>query len=128
MATAKKEKKSEVEYDKKKIILFVVVAVFAIFILLQAKSYILGDTNTEVSKINSEKKVKGIAAPEIPNDVRESFQNKITEIKDSAENLDLVEVASSSPQVQKIINDIKSLKDLPKSQLKQTCEKVCGSL
>jgi hypothetical protein len=43
-----------------------------------------------------------------------------------------VEIASSSPQMQKILNDIKSLEQYPANQAKEFCrqiyEKICGGL
>jgi hypothetical protein len=37
-----------------------------------------------------------------------------------------MEVASSSPQVQKILNDIKALQQYPANQIKDLCRKICG--
>lgn len=60
--------------------------------------------------------------------VKKTAQEKINDIKDQVTNLNAQEVASSSHQVQKIIQDIKSLENYPKDQAKSMCQQICSNL
>jgi predicted RNA-binding protein with EMAP domain len=42
--------------------------------------------------------------------------------------LDPEEVASSSPQIQKVLNDIQGIKNLPADQARNTCMKICSGI
>ncbi len=126
----KEQKKEEIVWDKKKIIIFLA----AIFLLLlgayELKSIILGESsNPKISQIVDKQNVKGIKIEESP---QQSLKNNVTEqinnLKEEAQNINIVDIASSSPQVQKVINDLKALQNYPSTQLKETCEKVCSGL
>ena len=58
--------------------------------------------------------------------VQEAVREKIDNLKQEVSGLNLMEVASSSPQVQKILNDIKALQQYPENQIKDLCRKICG--
>jgi len=70
--------------------------------------------------------VKG-AATEVSSGIKNSVQNQLDNLKAEAQNVDLTEIASSSPQMQKVVNDLKALQDYPKNQVKATCEQICNS-
>jgi len=127
MARIKKEAE-EIIWDKKKIIVTVVIGILILLISLQFKAYLDQDQN--ISDISKEPKleVKSINTSELSNNIREGVEDSFNNLKTQAQNLNVTEIATSSPQVQKIINDLKALQDLPKSQLKSTCEKVCSGL
>ncbi len=127
MSKPKKEKKEEVEWDKKKIIIFSILAIFFIVSAVYIKDAFLGES-TPTPKVTEVKQVKGVSTQDIASGIRQSVQSNINNLKTEVENLDVAEVASSSPQVQKILNDLKSIKDVPSSQLKSACEKVCSGL
>ncbi len=84
------------------------------------------------SPLNSLKSVKGTTSAKLENsqdkdfNIQEAVREKINSLKQEVSRLNIVEVASSSPQVQKIINDIKSLEQYPGNQAKEICKKVCG--
>ena len=61
-------------------------------------------------------------------DIKQGIQNNIDSLKNEAQNINIVDIATSSPQVQKVINDLKAIQDYPKNQLRQTCEKICSGL
>ncbi|MBI2026120.1 MAG: hypothetical protein HYT06_01940 [Candidatus Levybacteria bacterium] len=94
---------------------------------LKFRSYLL-DQNYSKAPQKTNQQVKGVDTKELSNSIREGIQSNINNLKTQAQNLDVAEIATSSPQVQKIINDLKSLQDLPKSQLKSTCERICSGL
>lgn len=124
----KEVKKNEDQWDKKKILLFFIASIFLLIIGYQIKTVTLGESfpsiNDSVSLINSD--VKGASVSNQPQkDLRKDIQVQIDSLKSDAEDINLVDIASSSPQVQKVINDLKALQDYPSNQLRDVCEKVC---
>jgi hypothetical protein len=115
----------QAQWDKKKIILFLLAAVILIGIGFEAKDLILGANVSPAVSVNKPD-VKGAAVQVVPN-IKNSVQNQLNTLKSEAQGVDLVEIASSSPQVQKVINDLKALQNYPKNQVKATCEQVCNS-
>jgi hypothetical protein len=61
-------------------------------------------------------------------DLEENIKEKISDLKEQVEKLDLVEIASSSPQVQKVINDIKSLEQYPVTKARDVCNALCENI
>ena len=123
----KEGKKEAIEWDKKKIILFTAGTIVLLGIGLVAKEMMFAGAKTQNISATS---VKG-ANTEIVNplpDIKQGIQNQIDSLKNEAQNINVVDVATSSPQVQKVINDLKALQDYPKNQLKQTCENICNKL
>lgn len=55
-------------------------------------------------------------------------QKNVEAIKQEIANLDIKEVASSSPQVQKVLKDIQSIEQYPRNQAKELCENLCRGL
>lgn len=127
------KKEEAIEWDKKKILIFL----FTVFILIvlgyELKTIILGEDYSENKSLSKafNQNVKGIEAQKIPlksPSIKENIQNEINNLKTEAQNINLVDIASSSPQVQKVINDLKALQNYPSSRLKETCEKICSGL
>lgn len=58
--------------------------------------------------------------------VQEALSEKLQSLKKEVTGLNIVEIASSSPQVQKILNDIKTLEQYPVNQAKEICRQICG--
>lgn len=125
-----KEKKEEIQWDKKKIILALIVAILLIGIGFELKSVFLGESSIPVKEVsqNSNAQIKGASTTDLTNGIKQSFSDNINSIKAQAQNIDIAEIASSSPQVQKVISDLKGLKDLPKNEIKSACEKICNGL
>jgi conjugal transfer/entry exclusion protein len=124
----KEAKKEAIEWDKKKIILFTVGAIVLLGIGLVLKEMMFA--GAQKNSLSTTTNVKG-ANTEIVNplpDIKQGIQNQIDSLKNEAQNINMVDVATSSPQVQKVINDLKALQDYPKNQLKQTCENICNKL
>jgi hypothetical protein len=117
-----KKQKNESEWDKKKIVIFSIVVIVLLFLGLTLKDSILG-SSYKVPGITQ--KINNIN-PQI--NVKKNVQDQINALQEEASNINLVDVATSSPQVQKVINDLKTLKDYPNNQLKQTCMNICGKL
>lgn len=138
-------------WDKKKII-----TAFLFFALIFGggffvKTYILDAQNEQASQetkqsLVSKKSVKGsntekeeieeitptsksILPSNLSSDViQEEIQKKIEVITKQVSTLSPQEMASSSPQVKKILKDIEALKEYPKNQAKEACLQVCSNL
>ncbi len=108
-------------WDKKKIFIFSTVLLVVLLFL----SYRFIDFNSNEGNIEPPSTtVKGVSAQDLSENIVQSIEN----LQNQATDLDIEEVATSSPQVQKILNDLKSLKDVPKNQIKNTCEQICSGL
>lgn len=136
----------ETVWDKKKIAFGIVCAI----ILLGAgiyflKPYFVGQQNSaaEVSQksgnigsvegastskeidqgrdSSQEKSTKSFSLPTV-NDVQANIAN----IQQQITHLDAAQIASSSPQVQKIIQDIQNMQEYPKNQAKEMCQQICS--
>ncbi len=57
--------------------------------------------------------------------IKSDLQSKINSLTQQVTHLSPADIASSSPQVQKILNDIKALEQGPVDQVRQICENVC---
>jgi len=121
----KEAPKEQAQWDKKKILLFLVAAVVLIGIGFEAKDLALGP-NANPSTTVAKPAVKGATTQVVPT-IKKNVQDQLNNLESEAQNVNLVEVASSSPQVQKVIKDLKALQDYPKNQVKATCEQICNS-
>lgn len=124
------KKKEEIEWDKKKIIIFLAVVLFLLIGAYVLKSIILGEnTSTKNSQNSFQQGIKGVDIQEPPQQsLRNNVRDQIENLKEEAQNIDIVDIASSSPQVQKVINDLKAIQNYPSNQIRQACEKVCSGL
>lgn len=133
----------EESWNKKRIFL----TLFVITILLAGafgiKNFVLGNNSSskESPIINALQSIKGVATqeelnaqakkinpPAINLPVQKIIQDKLGIIQQEVNNLNVVDIASSSPQVKKIIEDLQSLQDYPRNQTKDICTKICSSL
>lgn len=140
------ENLEEKVWDKKKIIILLFILIIIGFSAFKFKNLILsenpkGKIEQLFSKSKSQnledKEVLGTSSKENLNDnlsipkatqLQDEASKKIEIIKQEITKLNMVEIASSSPQVQKIINDIKSIEQYPSNQAKDMCQKICSSL
>lgn len=133
----------EESWNKKRIFL----TLFVITILLAGafgiKNFVLGNNSfsKESPIINALQSIKGAATQEELNvqtkkinppavnlPVQKIIQDKLGAIQQEVSNLNVTDIASSSPQVKKIIEDLQSLQDYPKNQAKDVCTKICSGL
>lgn len=115
----------EESWNKKRIF-----AAFILIILLVAGIYFFKSRLLDLNL--SPKSVKGINSEEkkekedFTTDIQGAVKEKINSLQQEVSSLNIMEVASSSPQIQKIINDIKSLEQYPTNQAKEICRQICG--
>lgn len=137
----------EESWDKKKIVIATLV-VFAVgFGGLEAKKYFLDQNQTvpPSTESNSTKAVQGVSTANednsdaetsqslpiqsfSPQTVQTDVQKKIETITQEVTKLSVTEIASSSPQIQKIMEDLKALEQYPRNQAKDTCLNICSNL
>ncbi|MBI2614004.1 MAG: hypothetical protein HYW62_04510 [Candidatus Levybacteria bacterium] len=124
------EVKSEQSWNKKRIfaavLLLTLLAVGGYFF----KTRVLG-TNSSFS--NPFRSVKSASSEQNNGNggnlnvgLQKVVKDQLDNLKQEVSKLNIAEVASSSPQVQKIINDIKSLEQYPTNQVKEICRQICG--
>ncbi len=130
MARVRRDNIQKEPLDKRKIILGLISLLFLLGVLLYGtKAAFLGDTvkKEEVKGVNNS---TGEAIQKhLPSfSLQSTAEEKINSIRERVSQLDVKEVASSSPQVQKVLNDIKELKNYPRNQAKEACRQVCDKL
>lgn len=59
---------------------------------------------------------------------KSDIEKKLTGVKDEITQLNVQEIASSSPQVQKVLRDIQALGQYPGNQAKEMCQRLCSNL
>lgn len=122
----KKEEKNE-QWDIKKILITLFFVVVAFLVVIEVKKVFL--PNVHVLGLSGETKAV-VKKPDVkaPVDVQSIVGDKIDEVKNTVNNLNAQEVATSSPQIQKVLHDIQGIKDLPADQAKQQCLRICQGL
>ncbi|MCL5970818.1 MAG: hypothetical protein M1450_04955 [Patescibacteria group bacterium] len=60
--------------------------------------------------------------------LKKDLQERLDSIKKEFSELDAKDIASSSPQFKRVMDDIQSLKDLPRNQAKEACYTICKGL
>ncbi len=135
----------ESAWDIKKIIIAVVLLIIFLGGAFWVKANMLGIKQSAQKTVQSFGSVEGASTentnnssenqdtppPPVvfsPGHLQDDAQKKLDQIKAQVANLNVQDVASSSPQVQKVVNDIKALQGYPKDQAKQMCENLCKSL
>lgn len=124
---------NEETWNKKRIFIaiFLIIALIIGGYLMKTKVF----GNRSLSPFDILKSVKGISNVKKDDKTQEkslgvnakkALQDKINSLKQEVSGLNILEIASSSSQVQKILRDIKSLEQYPETQAKEVCRKICG--
>lgn len=114
-------KTSEEVWDKKKIVITVLITV-VISAGLVYSANILGliEFQKPLTKNSSSKSIY------LPSKI--DVEDKLEEVKQEINALDIAEIASSSPQVKKILQDLRFLQEYPGNQAREMCQRICSSL
>ncbi|MEX2012961.1 MAG: hypothetical protein WD967_00985 [Candidatus Levyibacteriota bacterium] len=126
------------KWDKKKIVLAILVATALIIGGVKVKNYVLGEnTQGEVSNVpeSNSRDVKGTNVVPTPTisipsaqQIGEGLGQNINNIKQEINTINVADLATSSPQVKKILDDIKALPSYPANQAKEICLNFCSGL
>jgi len=113
-------------WNKKRIVIAVILLILLAVGGFFFKTRILGQNSSGAGESVKGVATEEIAVPDIKVNIQEAVKEKIDNLKQQVSNLNVSDIASSSPQVQKILNDIKALEQYPTNQLKEICRKICG--
>lgn len=137
------EQEYEEYWDRKKVLTGVFLFVIVGGLVYYYRPLILGQTmqafTSQVEKLTSKptKQVAGVetmrSTPNGPSTPKilpnaQDLQKKIEELTKQVKSLSVSDVASSSPQVQKVLDDLKSLESLPSTKAREACENICRKL
>ncbi len=136
MQKAQKAEFAAEKWDKKKIILTIAIGAALIFGGLELKSYVLGeDVAPQISESKSPKDIQGLNISPTPTislpsarQIGEGLGQNLSNIKQEINNINVADLATSSPQVKKILDDIKALPNVPANQAKEVCLNICNGL
>ncbi|MCL5113849.1 MAG: hypothetical protein M1372_01615 [Patescibacteria group bacterium] len=127
------EVKTEESWNKKRLVLAFTILLILAGLGYGLKSHFLGEQPSSNQSSNL-KSVKGVTS-DVNSDGSEPISNlgtavgrQLESIKKEASSINITEIATSSPQVQKIVNDIKNLQNYPGGQVKEACFKICSGL
>ena len=116
-------------WDIKKILGLLLILIIVAF---GFKMFILDKKFQQGSNSEPATAVQGLSTQNNPNpsplNIQKSFDTNLSNLKKEVNNINVAEIASSSPQVQKVLNDLKNLQNLPQSQAKDACLKICNGL
>lgn len=130
-------------WSKKKIIAGIIIILLLIGTGYYIKDFLLKNNTigtiiknafvtTNVAGVSTKKespKEKSNSNTSLPgNKIKEEMQKKLDSIKDDVNNLSIADLASSSPQFKKVIQDIQNLQNLPRNQAKDACYNICRGL
>lgn len=122
------EIKDKVSWNKKRIFIAVL-----LMLALAIGGYFLKPRVLDEESSRPSKSVEGASVQEQPTNtpfnlnIQEAVRERINSIQREISTLNISEIASSSPQVQKILSDIKALEQYPVNQARDMCKKICES-
>lgn len=116
----------EESWNKKRVLLGFVVLAVLIAGALTFKSLVLDKNQGPKTAVEGASvSVENTPSP-IP--IKANIQDQIDTLQKEASNINITDIATSSPQVQKVLNDLKSIQGLPQNQAKSFCQQVCNNL
>jgi len=124
------------EWNKKRIIIVICFAsILLVGVAYLVKRGILGISHEFGSKViqgantSRQEGQNKLGEPESQDSsfpLEKSIKEKLDTLKKEVADLSIEDIASSSPQIQKIINDFNSLKQYPVDEIKNICREICG--
>lgn len=133
-ASKVKPKKVEKEddglvWDKKRLVIALVLVFVLVFGVDKLKNMFFPHTN--ILGESTIKKASEIEKPDVqgPNmDLQSHVTSSLQDVKDNINSINPEEVATSSPQIQKVLHDIQGIKNLPSDQARNACLKICSGI
>lgn len=116
------EVKFEESWNKKR----VGIAFIVLLLLAGGAVYLLRNSLFINAKSGRAQNQKVLSASDY--NLEDVVQRQVQAIKQQAININVEEIASSSPQIQNLINDLKALQNLPKDKVREACYNICKGL
>ncbi len=111
-------------WNKKRIAISILILILMLVGGYYFKTHILGESSVQIKKNVKGVSISASLTPEAKIDIQQTVKDKLDSLKQEVSNLNIMEIATSSSQVQKILNDIKSLEQYPTNQIKEVCKKT----
>lgn len=121
----RKDPEEEYEWDKRRIAIFLLSLTIVIIVGIEIKKTFFPNTNILGASVKKSVEKPNIEPPRLN---LSQINSTIDNVKKNVESLDAEEIASSSPQIQKVLRDIQGIKDLPANQAREMCLKVCSGI
>lgn len=119
-------------WSKKRIIIFLFLIIILIAFAYKIKTSLLDkNINSFLGKVKGTNTKNEKVSQEEPNNSnvwKGDLQEKLDSVKKQASNLNVADIASSSAQVKKLIDDLQTLQQLPRNQVKEACYNICKGL
>ena len=125
LKSRKREPEEEFEWDKRRIAIFLLLFSVVFLVGLEVKKTFFPNTNILGVAVKKSVEKPNIEAPHLN---LSQISSTIEDVKKNVQTLDAAEIASSSPQIQKVLRDIQGIKDLPANQAREMCLKVCSGI
>ena len=123
----KKEEIDSQEWDRKKIFTTLFFAIVAILAVSEIKgTFFPGKPLVLGEKVEAPSIKKPNIKPPSLNVADVGL--KLEDIKKNIEDLTPEEIATTSPQIQKVLQDIGEIKNLPSNQAREMCLKICSGI
>jgi len=120
------EEVSEGTWNKKRIFLGIFLLLLLIVGGYLLKTRVFTDQSQQLKSVEGANTETNVPQPNLGANLQETVKEKINDLKQEVSGLNIMEIASSSPQMQKVLNDIKDLQQYPTNQVKELCRKICG--
>lgn len=115
------------EWDKKKISIALIIFAVGLIAFMEAKNQFFPESNVlGTSSVNRSVQKPDFKTPKI--DLQKELGVSLDEVKSDISSLDAKEVASSSPQIQKVLRDIEGIKDMPTNEARDACMRICSGI
>lgn len=116
-------------WDIKKI---VIALVLTVIVGLSFKALVLDQNFENSNKESASVQGANISASPTPSpaviEIKKGVENKLLELQKEVNNINISEIATSTPAVKKVINDLQNLQSIPQNQAKEACFKICNGL
>lgn len=123
------DQEPELVWNKKRLIIAAIVLILVIGSAIYVKQFVLSDKTKSSTTIS----VKG-AQTELPQNnsfslpTQQNVQDKISQLEAQVSNISVKDIATSSPQIQQILQQLQTLPQYPASQAKNMCIQLCNKL
>lgn len=129
-------------WDKKKIALAAILALGLVALVFFSKDTLIGSLQKENAekKATNSQSVQGVKTENEDEielteesaiekiDLQQTLQGKLNDLKKNVNDLNVKDIATSSSQMQKVMQDLENLQQMPRNQAKDACYNICKSL